>query len=294
MGQVGIPFGYGQGEASLYNYFYYGLANAHYIVGAPEPDLPNSILKRYMKDNFDLDVYPASPNVLNDEFEDLVIDGKWTKILEPAPPNSFDESKYPGFLWVGLPQVTVANDNYDYFPQLVQAPPSSSEVWEFIAKVAIVAQNDIIPLGDWGSYNGKYASITLALIDSIKKDWLGITFEVSATEVTKGKYFQSQANLASSPPTMSVSPGSLQGRVPLSQPIYLKIKKLTTNPYTSSNDYQTFISLNGVTWVFVDGAYSKTFANPCDRIGFLFRPPLPGTTAGYISYALSDFFRRTI
>jgi hypothetical protein len=281
MGQVGIPFGYSQEAAAVYNYFYSNyLKDTKFILGAANPDLPSSIVKQYLADNFDLGVYPAAPDPMDDEFEVPVINGKWTKFNDPVAPNAFSTSLFPGFLWLGIP---AGASTYGNMPQFYQAAPPDLHTFEFIARVAIATQR-------WGNStnSGRRANVTLALSDSVGGSWLGASVQINAATTT---LLQSVWGAMEAAGAWANMPTTRILDSDTAELVWIKLVKADAFAYTALNHYYVYMSYNGAIWYEVASG-QKAFANPCDRIGFIFRRPDLESSWDPIGYALVDSFRR--
>ena len=230
--------------------------------------------------NYDLDDYPASPNALDDEFADASINVKWTKVNEPGAPNAFDESTYSGYIWVGLPELVT--DSYDSYVQLYQTAPAGAAVAEYIAKVAVGVD------AQGSTFIGQYGNVTLCLINSTDKEWIGVSNQINSTSASGGRVYGCMNSGTAFTNMTSNYPEDMD----LSQYVYIKLKKTTNAAYTSANTYEAHYSFNGMVWVFL-GTASKTFTHACDRFGFLFRLPA-AQTGTPIAYAVIDWVRRTV
>jgi len=255
-------------------------ADAEYIVGTASGLLSAERVKAAIYDNYDLDDYPAAPDALDDEFDDGAIDVKWSFANEPVA-YPFNETDFPGFIWVGMPEN--AADNYDSYIQLYQTAPSGTQTMEFIAKVSLGGK-------DWGSSSSwvQYANITLCLINSTNKEWVGVTIQISYSSSIGGSIYASM----NSGTAFATYSGGVSKLMELTQFVYLKLVKAEANAYTAANIYNMYYSLNGIIWMQLsNGTGTKTFTSICDRVGFIFRTP--ATQAGDpVGLALVDFFRR--
>ena len=253
--------------------------HAKYIVGAADGDLTAEKVKAQLYNNYDIDDTPASPNAMDDEFDDSSLDGKWTKVNDPGAPNAISETAYPGYLWVGLPELVT--DDFDHLVRIYQAPPAGSVAWTFIIKAsvgveALASSTDAGEFAGIGVYIGTLADDELIASIMQYNDAVG---DYLACRL------QGQND-------MGLTTFNNYEIVPAGGSYYLKLEKATANAYTSANTYNMYYSFNGITWYHV-GQHSKTFTHACDELGICFRgPKAQGGTP--IGYGIVDFFRRTV
>lgn len=252
-------------------------SDAKYIVGAADGDLSNERVKQSLHINYDLCDYPASPDAMDDEFDDASLDGKWTKENEAAAPNAVSESAFPGMLWWGLPET--ATDNWASAFKLYQTAPAGNQTLGFIARVslaAFAAGGSMASFGGVGIYigepTGKDAVIAYVgyptTAECLKAWGFSINNDVKAVLATLDRQMQFTAG----------------------QFAWIKLTKSTADPYTSANNYQSWFSLDGIVW-HLTGAGSYTFSNAATQVGFFSR--LPGNQTGDpVVHVLIDSFRR--
>jgi hypothetical protein len=261
-------------------------ADPEYVVGAASGALTNEIVKEFLGDNYDPDVYPTSPDALDDEFNDPgSIDLKWTLINDPAGASDhLNTGDYPGFLYVGLTEL--GTDNFDNTIRIYQAPPAANHAWEIIARVNIAASG----LGGEGD---EFAGVYLYLGNSVNDqfatagyfitDYLASTSNIYRAVIGQVDNGSGAFTAMSSSRAQAISAGQF---------VYLKLCKTTEEAYTNANTYTAYCSINGIIWDQV-GSCSKTFTTACDECGLMFRRPKAqtGTPRGE---AIVDFFRRTL
>ena len=252
-------------------------ADAEYIVGAANGGLSAERVKKALYKNFDIDDEPAAPDAMDDEFDDGAIDPKWTKVNDPGGADAMNETSFPGFLHVGLPEAVT--DDFAHAPALHQAPPAGSGTWAFILKAAIGCH-----ALESSTDAGEFLSVALYLAKRADNVDATVLFQLNDA-IADWQAGRAQGSINFSTPTFN----NYQ-LVPPAGFVYLKLEKATANAYTSANTYNMYFSLNGITWYHV-GQHSKTFTNAPDELGIYFRPPKPqgGTPWGY---SVVDFFRK--
>jgi hypothetical protein len=253
--------------------------DAKYIVGLANATLSAEKVKAQLYNNYDIDDTPAAPNALDDEFDNSSLDGKWTIVNNPAGGNALSETAYPGYIWVGLPELVT--DTFDTLIRIYQVPPGDNSAWTIIIK-ASVGVGGLASSTDAGEFAGVGVYVgTLAddeLVGSVMQynDAAGDNFACRMLGQND----------------MGVSTFTNPQIVPAGGSYYLKLEKATANAFTSANTYNMYYSFNGITW-YHTGQHSKTFTHACDEIGICFRAPKAqgGTPEGS---AIVDFFRRTV
>ena len=260
--------------------------DAEYIVGVANGTLTNERVKPALYDNFDLDDYPAAPDAMDDEFEDEAIDVKWTKVNDPAGADALSETKFKGFIWVGLPEYTDIVVPFSSFVRLYQAPPAGNIVQTYIAKVAIGCDDlsGSPDVGEWttaaiyiGDPTGNDAVMAEIQFNDSYNDALA-----ARTQMTKWD------NDVGGIPTLY---NNLQ-LVQVTAFVWLKLEKITADVFTNSNTYNAYFSLNGILW-YQTGQTTFTFSNMPVEIGLCFRrPKLQGGTPH--GYGIADCFRRIV
>lgn len=249
--------------------------DAEYIVGTANATLTAEVVKQYLADNYDPDVYPGSPNALDDEFEDGSINVKWTIVNDPG----IAENTYAGFIYTTLTEL--GTDNFDNLIRMYQTPPTGTATMDFVAKVALSHTGE-------GANYAEWASVGVYLGDSANDDLIGAVIQLEdAVTSAPGRALGIKSEA-----------GTL-GALTTNQPkcfapslfVYIKLSKTTANAYTSANTYIVYYSLNGMIWEEV-GTDSFTFSGLCDEVGIVFRKP-KSQTGTAVGYALVDFFRQT-
>lgn len=257
-------------------------ADATYIVGSANGSLSNETVKAYLKDNYDPDAYPVSPNSLDDEFEGSgAIDAKWTITNNPSAGDAINQTDFPGFAHVGLAENT-GTDNYAALVRMGQTPPTGTAAMTFVAKLSMG-----MTLDAWQTEKGEFASAGIYLGNSTNSEYLFVGFQYNngqeaALQVVIGLAQQDSGNVTNQF-ALFVDPTSF---------LYVKLEKTTANAYTSANTYNFYVSTNGITWQLV-GNMSKTFTTACDEVGLMFRRP-KSQTGTPKAEAICDWFRRTV
>jgi hypothetical protein len=256
--------------------------DAKYIVGLANATLSAEKVKPQLYNNYDIDDTPASPNAMDDEFDDSSLDVKWTKVNDPAGANAISETAFPGYVWVGLPELVT--HNYANLVQLYQAAPATGNfAMTIIAKVALSMTGLPGEVGEWSGIGIGFINSTdsEAWFSNIEyNDSLGTGFPARAGAA------KSVAGALSGASTVTIN------TIDATKFIYLKIEKTTTNAYTSANTYNAYYSFNGIVWQ-QTGTESFTFTHTCDRVGILFICPKAQANTP-LGYAVVDFFRRTV
>ncbi len=263
-------------------------AAAKYIVGLAHADLSAEKVKPQLYNNYDIDDTPAAPNALDDEFDNGSLDGKWTATNNPATRN-WDETTFPGFLSAIVPETATTDvfDNYHRFHQA--APATGNFALTIIAKVAVAAQGVSGEQGEWGE-------VTIYLGDSAHDEWIGSTIQLNNATTPTGHgpaaiLWSYGVYGGASGVYTAIASAEFQG-IPVSGWVYLKLEKTTTDAYTSANTYNTYFSLNGITW-HQTATRSHTFTGAADEIGIMCRPP-KAQAGTPVMYPAIDFFRRTV
>lgn len=259
--------------------------DAKYIVGLANASLSAEKVKAQLYNNYDIDDTPASPNAMDDEFDDSSLNVKWTSVNNPGAPNAISETAFPGYIWVGLVEHT-STDNYDSAIRLFQAPPAGNQAITVIAKVcigveALASSTDAGEFAAASLYFGNSAEDEFVATAIMFNDGAGDQFSSMAV---------SQANGASG--AWGNTTFNNYQIVPACGSFYLKVEKATTDAYTSSNTYNMYYSFNGIVWNHI-GQQAKAFTTACDEIGLMFRRP-KAQGGSPVAYAVVDFFRRTV
>ncbi len=255
-----------------------GVTDALYIVGAADVLLPNARVKQALYYNYDLQDYPASPDALDDEFDDSAIDPKWT-IVNEVVAYPFNESDKPGFIWFGIDYHT---STYANSLQFYQTAPAGNQTLEFIARVCI---SNFLYAST--SYYSQFAAICLAFINSTDGEWVGTTLQLNQSHATGCTVYMAKDSAGSWSALSTAVRGASMGKF-----IYLKLQKTTTSAWTSLNSYVGHCSWDGITWdrLCFTAEANKTFSHDVDRVGFIIRPT---DHANYVAHGAIDFFRRT-
>jgi len=232
--------------------------------------------------NYNPDVFPETPDSLDDEFEDGgSIDAKWTIVNNPSGDDALRQDLYEGYLHVGL--LELGTDNFDNLIRLYQTPPAGNQTMSFIAKVALSAEG-------LGGNAAEWACVGIYLGNSANDELVGAIIEFNDAAGTKFP-LGAQGSVDNGSGGLSAMSAIQKVLIDATKFVYLKLEKSTANAYTSSNTYRAYFSFNGIIWQEV-GNQTKTFTNNCDEVGIYFRRP-KSQTGTPKCYALVDFFRRT-
>lgn len=240
----------------------------------------NNELVRPQLANYSLETPPATPDALDDEFDDDSFDtGQWTVVNDPGGGDSPDEATYHGFLTVGLPEL--GTDDFANLVQIYQAAPTGTQTMEFIARVSLAIDEEY-----WASTDhGEFAGVGIALINSTDSEMIGSGGQIDSGDTLLPFLafgFQELWNGVGSNSPL---------KLPQALMIWIRLRKTTASAYTSANTYKMDYSIDGINWVEHTSA-SKTFITACDRVGFVFRrPKVQGNTPH--ARAVLDCFRRT-
>lgn len=260
-------------------------ADAKYIVGAANASLSAEKVKPQLYNNYDIDDTPASPNALDDEFDDSSLDVKWTIVNDPASPNAVSETAFPGYVWVGAVEHT-STDNFDSAIRLYQAAPAGNALATYIAKVALgaVALESTAEVGEWGT-------VCIYLGNSTDDEFVLSAFQLDNAQ---GAYLAGRVRLNINGASGSWAAGTFDNyqTVPSAQFVYLKLEKATNASYTSANTYNAYYSLNGIVWYHI-GQHAKTFTHDVNEVGIIIRRP-KAQGGSPVVHAIVDFFRRTV
>lgn len=262
-------------------------ADAAYIVGAANGSLSNETVKAYLKDNYDPDAYPASPNAMDDEFEGGgSIDNKWTKVNDPSSADALNQTDFPGYLHVGLTE-NGGTDNLAAAVRLYQSPPAGNQAMSFTAKIAISVSVDA-----WQTEKGEFAMALLYLANSANSEFVGIGFQYNNANEANNLILLGTAQYDGGSGVFAPVTNSFNIICTPGDMLYAKLEKTTASAYTSSNTYNFYLSKNGIIWHNV-GTISKTFTADCDQVGLLFRRP-KSQNGSPKAEGLADFFRRIV
>lgn len=237
--------------------------------------------KAWFTDNYSLDDYPGSPATEDDEFEGAgSLDAKWTVTNNPAGGDAANQTDFPGFLHVGLPE-QAGTDNFDGLVRVHQTPPAGAATATYIAKLA-VGMN----AGATATDGGEFCSAYVYLGNSTNDEAIGVGVQFNIGSINT----PTAANI------LVVTAGTISGAgtplvIPPTEFVYVKMVKSTASAYTSANNYDAFISLNGMIWHDI-GGQSKTFTTACDEFGLAFRLPKAVATTPK-GEAVVDFIRKT-
>jgi hypothetical protein len=242
--------------------------------------------KAWFTDNYHPDDYPASPNALDDEFEDSSIAVAWTTTNNPAGGNAISESKYPGYIWVGLPE-SVGTDNFDGLVRFHQTAPSGAAVATYIAKVAVTILTD-----GTAADNGEFCGVWVYLADSANDEMVGAGVQFNNGASTIRPLIANGMVSTAGTLTAASTSQALEGFVP-GEFVYVRLDKVAATAYTGSQVYDLYLSSNGILW-YRFGTQTKTFTANCDEVGIAFRLPKPAGAGTPQGEALVDFFRRTV
>jgi hypothetical protein len=252
-------------------------ADAQYIVGTADGDLSAEKVKAQLYNNYNPDDTPASPNALDDEFDDSSLNVKWTLVNDPG----ISETTYPGFVYVSLTEL--GTDNYAALIQMGQTAPTGTAAMEFTAKVCVGETGESANVGE-------FAGAGIMFNNTTDSEMWGPTAQMN--DVSGAAQAGYVSGMKSTAGTLALPTTSKPQVVIPSQWIYLKLAKTTTSAYTSANTYIAYYSCNGIIWQEI-ATESFTFTHVCDTVGIYFRRP-KSQTGTPACYALVDFFRRTI
>ncbi len=261
--------------------------DAKYIVGLANATLSAEKVKPQLYNNYDIDDTPASPNALDDEFDDSSLDVKWTIVNNPATRN-WDETTFVGYLSSVIPETAVA-DVFDNYHRLYQATPAGDYAITIIAKVSLAFTGLATDDGEWGDVNIYFGNST-------DDEWIGSAIQTNNVTTPAPHGTANVLWATGSEGGVSGVVGSMgtidNQNVDLTSWVYLKLEKSTADAWTSANTYNAYYSKNGIVWHQV-GTDSKTFSHAVDEIGILCRAP-KAQTGDPIAYPAIDFFRRTV
>jgi len=258
--------------------------DAEYLVGAANSSLSAEKVKASIYDNYDLNDYPTSPNALDDEFEGGgTIDGKWTKVNDPAGVDAMNQTSYPGYLYCGLPE-NAGTDNMAALVRLHQPAPAGNAAATYVARVNVSTQGLAAEIGE-------FAGVGICLWNSTDNEFVGLSI-LTANDVEANLTGLLQPHKDNGAGGFSSLTTTSRRSVTVTTPVWLKLEKSTTAAYTAANTYSAYFSLDGVVWQQI-GTDSKTFTHDCDQVGFYFRLPKTqvGTPHGDV---IADCFRRTV
>lgn len=225
------------------------------------------------------DTPPVSPDALDDEFNDSSFTG-WTVVNDPGAGDSPNETTYPGFVQVGLPENT-GTDDFAALIQMYKAAPTGTQTMTFIAKVCLAA--DVV-----GGEAAEFAGVSLSFINSTNSQSNGPAIQLNNVAANHFLHvFAEQDGTGGA--TMSPTIAS-QYDPALGGWFYLKLEKQTASDWTASNTYSFAVSKNGIVWSEL-GTISRAFTSAVDRVGLMFRRPKSQTGTPH-AFALVDFFRR--
>jgi len=260
--------------------------DAEYLVGAANASLTAERVKASIYDNYDPNDYPTSPNALDDEFEGSgAIDGKWTKVNDPAGVDAMNQTSFPGYLYCGLPERVSGIYTLTTIPRLRQTAPAGNAAATYIARVNMAVQG-------LGGDIGEYAGVGICLWNSTDNEMIGIaTITTNYTEANLTGIVQPHKDDGAG--VLGTFSGTTSPRVyTVSQPVWVKLEKPGADAYTSANVYNVYFSVDGIVWQQV-GTETKTFTHDCDQVGIYFLDPLPQTGTPH-GDAIVDLFRRTV
>lgn len=255
--------------------------NSAGTVSSLSSGLPAS--KDWFTDNADRTDYPGSPNSLDDEFEGGgSLDVKWTLVNDPG----ITQATYGGFAYCLMAENT-GTDNFDALIRMYQAPPVGTATMDFIAKVAMVANGHI------GGEGSEFASVGVYLGNPTNDEMQAAAIQFNWTTGQYEQFLSQQAigqkstagtlgNMGSVEATRGIVPG---------QHVFLKLSKLGSAAYTSSNVYAAYVSGDGILWQIV-GFDTFTFTTLPTEVGLYFRRPKSqaGTPT---AEGIVDFFRKS-
>lgn len=252
-----------------------------YVVGTASGSLSAEIVKAYLRDNYDPDIYPTSPATEDDEFEGGgSLDAKWTIGNDPGGADTPNQTDVAGILHIGLPENS-GTDNVAAYIRLTQTAPTGTATARYRSKVCLGVSNN-------AAEHSEFAAVHISLIDVANGIATGVGIQVNNANAGFFSEWRAQDDAAGAIATMATN--HVSAHMPLITGwVYLELRKTTTAAYTSANTYEAWASLNGVAW-FQVGSDSVTFtANPV--LGFTCRRPKSQTgTAKAEVYA--DFFRK--
>jgi hypothetical protein len=252
--------------------------NAEYIVGAASAGLSAETVKPWLSDNYNLDDYPASPNSLDDEFEDSSLNVKWTKVNDPG---TWTEGLFTG--WAYVIATELGTDNFDNLIRLYQAAPAGAAAATYVAKVSL-------GVAGVAAEDAEFSGVGIYLGNSTDDELIGSHLQINnAASTSLPSQHRGIQATAGTLANVTTDYGYL---VPHATSIYVKLEKTTTAAYTSANTYNMYFSLNGITWT-QTGSMSKTFTHACDEVGIFVRRPKSQAGTPTVEAAI-DFFRRTV
>lgn len=261
-------------------------ADAQYIVGAADGDLSAERVKKALYLNDDPDDEPASPDSIDDEFDNDSLDAKWTITNNPATRN-WDETTFTGFLSCVIPETAVA-DSFENYHRIHQSGvPAYGTAWEITAKVCLTVVEDsaVTEAGEW-------ADINLYLGNLTNKQFVSACLQTN--DASPHSVNNPQALHAFHDNGAGVIAAMTTDKPKVIDPsswVYLRLKKTTTAAYTSANTYEAWGSKNGFNFFYL-GQCSHTFTADPDEIGIMCRPPkAQGGTPS--SKPMIDWFRKT-